>query len=168
MSVTDEKTLLKVFRRDAGGARCELARETLQIEADAILRAEGRACRRRQLRAGGRAAAGLQRPRGGVRHRQVRPYRAARSRPRWPRPAPRPCSSTRPKPPTATSAWSTENDAFIAISNSGETAELLAIVPHHQAHGRQADRHDRQRRIEPGAAVRRPPERPRSPRKPAR
>ena len=30
----------------------------------------------------------------------------------------------------------TQGDVVLAISNSGETAELLTILPRHQAHGR--------------------------------
>ena len=46
----------------------------------------------------------------------------------------------------------TRDDVFIALSNSGESAELLAIVPLLKRQGAQADRHDRQCRSPPWRA----------------
>ena len=53
----------------------------------------------------------------------------ARSPPRWPPPARRPSSCTRPRPAMATSAWCMAGDVVLAISNSGESDELAAILP---------------------------------------
>ena len=69
---------------------------------------------------------------------------AARSPRRSPPPARPPSSCTRPKPAMATSAWSRASDVVLAISNSGETAELLTDPAALQAPGRAADRDDRQ------------------------
>ena len=46
----------------------------------------------------------------------------------------------------------TRGDVLLALSNSGETAEVLALLPHAQAAGDAADRADRQRRLDAGAA----------------
>jgi arabinose-5-phosphate isomerase len=58
-----------------------------------------------------------------------------RSRRRSPRPARRRSSCTRPKPSTATSAASTPGDLLLAFSKSGETQELLVMLPHVKAVG---------------------------------
>ena len=126
MSVTHEKTLASPF--DAERAT-QMARETLQIEADAILALKAR------VTAGdgsfGRAVALLLGCSGrvvvsgigksGHIARKISSTLASTGTP-----------SMFVHPAEAAHGdlgMVTENDAFIAISNSGETAELLAIVP---------------------------------------
>ena len=50
-------------------------------------------------------------------------------RPRSPRPARPPCSCIPPKRSTATWAWSPLRNMVLAVSNSGETEELLRLLP---------------------------------------
>ena len=129
MSVTHEKTLAKPF--DAGQAEraTQMARETLQIEADAILAlrdritsADGSVARAVGLLLGcsGRVVvSGI--GKSGHIARKISSTLASTGTP-----------SMFVHPAEAAHGdlgMVTEHDAFIAISNSGETAELLAIVP---------------------------------------
>jgi arabinose-5-phosphate isomerase len=133
MSVTDEKTLAKPFdaRFDARMAEraTQMARETLQIEADAILAlkdrvsvADGSMGRAVALLLGctGRVVvSGI--GKSGHIARKISSTLASTGTP-----------SMFVHPAEAAHGdlgMVTENDAFIAISNSGEAAELLAIVP---------------------------------------
>lgn len=129
MSVTHDKTLAKPF--DAGQAEraTQMARETLQIEADALLAlrdritsAEGSVGRAVGLLLGcsGRVVvSGI--GKSGHIARKISSTLASTGTP-----------SMFVHPAEAAHGdlgMVTEHDAFIAISNSGETAELLAIVP---------------------------------------
>jgi arabinose-5-phosphate isomerase len=129
MSVTDEKTLAKPFDARLAERATEMARETLQIEADAILAlkdrvsvADGSFGRSVALLLGctGRVVvSGI--GKSGHIARKISSTLASTGTP-----------SMFVHPAEAAHGdlgMVTENDAFIAISNSGETAELLAIVP---------------------------------------
>ena len=129
MSVTDEKTLAKPFDARMAERATEMARETLQIEADAILAlkdrlsvADGSIGRAVALLLGcsGRVVvSGI--GKSGHIARKISSTLASTGTP-----------SMFVHPAEAAHGdlgMVTENDAFIAISNSGEAAELLAIVP---------------------------------------
>lgn len=129
MSVPDEKTLSKAFDARLAERATELARETLQIEADAILAlkdrvsvADGSVGRAVALLLGctGRVVvSGI--GKSGHIARKISSTLASTGTP-----------SMFVHPAEAAHGdlgMVTENDAFIAISNSGEAAELLAIVP---------------------------------------
>jgi arabinose-5-phosphate isomerase len=129
MSVTDEKTLAKPFDARQAERATEMARATLQIEADAILAlkdrvtvADGSLGRAVGLLLGctGRVVvSGI--GKSGHIARKISSTLASTGTP-----------SMFVHPAEAAHGdlgMVTENDAFIAISNSGETAELLAIVP---------------------------------------
>jgi arabinose-5-phosphate isomerase len=129
MSVTDEKTLAKPFDARLAERATEMARETLQIEADAILAlkdrvsvADGSFGRSVALLLGctGRVVvSGI--GKSGHIARKISSTLASTGTP-----------SMFVHPAEAAHGdlgMVTENDAFIAISNSGEAAELLAIVP---------------------------------------
>jgi arabinose-5-phosphate isomerase len=129
MSVTDEKTLAKPFDARLAERATEMARETLQIEADAILAlkervsvADGSVGRAVALLLGctGRVVvSGI--GKSGHIARKISSTLASTGTP-----------SMFVHPAEAAHGdlgMVTENDAFIAISNSGEAAELLAIVP---------------------------------------
>ena len=129
MSVTDEKTLAKPFDTRLVERATEMARETLQIEADAILAlknrvsvADGSMGRAVVLLLGctGRVVVSGMGKSGHI-ARKISATLASTGTP-----------SMFVHPAEAAHGdlgMVTENDAFIAISNSGETAELLAIVP---------------------------------------
>jgi arabinose-5-phosphate isomerase len=129
MSVTDEKTLAKPFDTRLAERATEMARETLQIEADAILAlkdrvssADGSLGRAVILLLGctGRVVVSGMGKSGHI-ARKISSTLASTGTP-----------SMFVHPAEAAHGdlgMVTENDAFIAISNSGETAELLAIVP---------------------------------------
>ena len=129
MSVTDQKTLSKPFDTVQVGRATEMARQTLQIEAEAILALKDRitaddssfvhavelllGCRGRVVVSG--------MGKSGHIARKISATLASTGTP-----------SLFVHPAEAAHGdlgMVTENDAFIAISNSGETAELLAIVP---------------------------------------
>src|SRR5450830_1829772 len=94
MSVTEHKILPKAFSTESAQRALSLARQTLQIEADAILAMKARMS--------DNADEPLARAVGVLLECQGR---------------------------VVVSGIGTPNDVFIAISNSGETAELMAIVP---------------------------------------
>nr|WP_314624570.1 KpsF/GutQ family sugar-phosphate isomerase [uncultured Noviherbaspirillum sp.] len=129
MSVTDEKTLANPFDARLAERATQMARETLQIEADAILAlkdrvtvADGSMGRAVALLLGctGRVVvSGI--GKSGHIARKISSTLASTGTP-----------SMFVHPAEAAHGdlgMVTENDAFIAISNSGEAAELLAIVP---------------------------------------
>ncbi len=129
MSVTHEKTLAKPFDAAQAERATRMARETLQIEADAILAlkdritvADGSFGRAVGLLLGcsGRVVvSGI--GKSGHIARKISSTLASTGTP-----------SMFVHPAEAAHGdlgMVTEHDAFIAISNSGETAELLAIVP---------------------------------------
>ena len=129
MSVTDEKTLAKPFDARQAERATEMARETLQIEADAILALKdrisvtdgsvGRAVGLLLGCTGRVVVSGI--GKSGHIARKISSTLASTGTP-----------SMFVHPAEAAHGdlgMVTENDAFIAISNSGETAELLAIVP---------------------------------------
>ena len=105
--------------------------------------APSRSSRRRRdrtLRAGRRAAASS----------SAASARAAISAARSPRPSPRPArrpsSSIPPKPSHGDLGMVTRDDVILALSWSGETAELRSIVEYSRRFGNPADRDDRDRR----------------------
>jgi arabinose-5-phosphate isomerase len=129
MSVPYEKTLSKPFDDRQAERATQLARETLQIEADAILALKDRITSgdnsfaqaiRLLLRCSGRVVvSGI--GKSGHIARKISATLASTGTP-----------SLFVHPAEAAHGdlgMVTENDAFIAISNSGETAELLSIVP---------------------------------------
>lgn len=129
MSVTHEKTLSKSFDTAQAARASEMARETLQIEADAILALKDRITSDDGsfaqavgllLGCSGRVVVSGMGKSGHI-ARKISATLASTGTP-----------SLFVHPAEAAHGdlgMVTENDAFIAISNSGETAELLAIVP---------------------------------------
>ncbi len=129
MSVTHEKTLSKSFDTAQSARATEMARETLQIEADAILALKDRITSDDGsfaqavgllLGCSGRVVVSGMGKSGHI-ARKISATLASTGTP-----------SLFVHPAEAAHGdlgMVTENDAFIAISNSGETAELLAIVP---------------------------------------
>ena len=129
MSVTHEKTLSKSFDTAQSARATEMARETLQIEADAILALKNRITSDDGsfaqavgllLGCSGRVVVSGMGKSGHI-ARKISATLASTGTP-----------SLFVHPAEAAHGdlgMVTENDAFIAISNSGETAELLAIVP---------------------------------------
>jgi arabinose-5-phosphate isomerase len=129
MSVTDEKILANPFDARLAERATQMARETLQIEADAILALKdrisvtdgsvGRAVALLLGCTGRVVVSGI--GKSGHIARKISSTLASTGTP-----------SMFVHPAEAAHGdlgMVTENDAFIAISNSGETAELLAIVP---------------------------------------
>ncbi|SMP53162.1 KpsF/GutQ family sugar-phosphate isomerase [Noviherbaspirillum suwonense] len=129
MSVPDEKTMSKPFDTSPAQRATQMARETLQIEADAILALKdrisaddgsvGRAVALLLGCTGRVVVSGI--GKSGHIARKISSTLASTGTP-----------SMFVHPAEAAHGdlgMVTENDAFIAISNSGETAELLAIVP---------------------------------------
>ena len=129
MSVTHEKPLSKSFDTAQAARATEMARETLQIEADAILALKDRVTADDGsfaqavgllLGCSGRVVVSGMGKSGHI-ARKISATLASTGTP-----------SLFVHPAEAAHGdlgMVTENDAFIAISNSGETAELLAIVP---------------------------------------
>ena len=129
MSVTHEKPLSKSFDTAQAARATEMARETLQIEADAILALKNRITSDDGsfaqavgllLGCSGRVVVSGMGKSGHI-ARKIAATLASTGTP-----------SLFVHPAEAAHGdlgMVTENDAFIAISNSGETAELLAIVP---------------------------------------
>ena len=129
MSVTHEKTLSKPFDAVQAERATEMARQTLQIEADAILALKDRITSDDAsfsqavgllLGCSGRVVVSGMGKSGHI-ARKISATLASTGTP-----------SLFVHPAEAAHGdlgMVTENDAFIAISNSGETAELLAIVP---------------------------------------
>ena len=128
MSVTDEKTMLKAFDKTLGERALGLARETLQIEAEAIealharLGADDSVARAVALllQCGGRVVvSGI--GKSGHIARKIAATLASTGTPAiFVHPA---------EAAHGDLGMVTAQDAFIAISNSGETAELTSILP---------------------------------------
>lgn len=130
MSVTHGKNLSKAFSVENSQRALELARETLQIEADAILALKNRLSDRPDdefaqavellLNCSGRVVvSGI--GKSGHIARKIAATLASTGTPAlFMHPA---------EAAHGDLGMVTENDAFIAISNSGETSELMSIVP---------------------------------------
>jgi arabinose-5-phosphate isomerase len=130
MSVTHGKTLSKAFSVESAQRALELARETLQIEADAISALKNRISDRPDdefaqavellFNCSGRVVvSGI--GKSGHIARKIAATLASTGTPAlFMHPA---------EAAHGDLGMVTENDAFIAISNSGETSELMSIVP---------------------------------------
>lgn len=130
MSVPHEKNLPKAFNTETALRSLELARATLQIEADAIIALKNRLSTSPDdnfaravailLGCGGRVVvSGI--GKSGHIARKIAATLASTGTPAlFVHPA---------EAAHGDLGMVTENDAFVAISNSGETAELLSIVP---------------------------------------
>jgi arabinose-5-phosphate isomerase len=128
MSVTDEKTMLKAFDENTAERALLLARQTLQIEADAILALNARLASDKSvgkavallLGCGGRVVvSGI--GKSGHIARKIAATMASTGTPAlFVHPA---------EAAHGDLGMVRSDDAFIAISNSGESAELMAIVP---------------------------------------
>jgi arabinose-5-phosphate isomerase len=128
MSVTDEKTMLKAFDNTALDRAMELARETLEIEADAIRAVHGRLTADDSV---GRAVGMLLGCSGrvvvsgiGKSGHIARKIAATLSSTGTPAMFVHPAEAAH-----GDLGMVTAEDAFIAISYSGEAAELLSILP---------------------------------------
>ncbi|HCY62107.1 MAG TPA: KpsF/GutQ family sugar-phosphate isomerase [Oxalobacteraceae bacterium] len=130
MSVTDEKTLTKSFDEKSAERALKLAQETLQIEADAIIALQKRFAGSDSsnfseavnllLQCNGRVVVSGMGKSGHI-GRKIAATLASTGTP-----------ALFVHPGEAAHGdlgMVTEQDAFVAISNSGETAELLEIVP---------------------------------------
>ncbi len=130
MSVTDEKTVSKPFDEKSAERALNLARDTLQIEADAIIALQHRLTAdvsqsfaqavHLLLDCSGRVVVSGMGKSGHI-ARKIAATLASTGTP-----------ALFVHPGEAAHGdlgMVTENDAFVAISNSGETSELLAIVP---------------------------------------
>jgi len=128
MSVTHEKTMLKAFDRNITERAMQLARETLEIEADAIRAVHARLATDDSvgravallLECGGRVVvSGI--GKSGHIGRKIAATLASTGTPAmFVHPA---------EAAHGDLGMVTAQDAFIAISNSGETAELMSILP---------------------------------------
>src|SRR2546423_6731006 len=130
MSVTHEKKLPKAFDANAAQRALELARETLQIEADAIIALKHRLSSRSDdsfaqaigllFHCAGRVVvSGI--GKSGHIARKIAATLASTGTPAlFVHPA---------EAAHGDLGMVTENDVFIAISNSGQTSELMSIVP---------------------------------------
>jgi arabinose-5-phosphate isomerase len=130
MSVPYEKTLPQAFTSEAAQRSLQLARETFQIEADAIIALKNRLTSGTDnsfaeavgllLNCGGRVVvSGI--GKSGHIARKIAATLASTGTPAlFVHPA---------EAAHGDLGMVTRNDAFVAISNSGETSELLAIVP---------------------------------------
>ncbi|MDB5841296.1 MAG: arabinose-5-phosphate isomerase [Herminiimonas sp.] len=130
MSVTYGKTLSRAFDNERARHALELARETLQIEADAIIAIKNRISDSPDdsfaraigllLNCSGRVVVSGMGKSGHI-ARKISSTLASTGTPAlFVHPA---------EAAHGDLGMITENDAFIAISNSGETSELMAIVP---------------------------------------
>jgi arabinose-5-phosphate isomerase len=130
MSVTHGKTLSKDFNIENARRALELARETLQIEADAILALKDRISDRPDdefalavellLNCTGRVVVSGMGKSGHIARKIAATLASTGSPALFMHPA---------EAAHGDLGMVTENDAFIAISNSGETTELITIVP---------------------------------------
>ncbi len=128
MSVTHEKTMLKAFDAHTAGRALQLARATLQIEADAIIALHARLESDDSV---GRAVAMLLNCKGrvvvsgiGKSGHIARKIAATLASTGTPALFIHPAEAAH-----GDLGMVRGEDAFIAISNSGETAELMAIMP---------------------------------------
>ncbi|MFM9436767.1 arabinose-5-phosphate isomerase [Janthinobacterium sp. CG_23.3] len=128
MSVTHEKTMLKAFDANTARRALQLARETLQIEADAITALHARLATDDSvgravallLNCGGRVVVSGIGKSGHVGRKIAATLASTGTPAMFVHPA---------EAAHGDLGMVTSQDAFIAISNSGETAELMAIVP---------------------------------------
>lgn len=128
MSVTDEKTMLKVFDRNITERAMQLARETLAIELEAMQALQARQSTDDSV---GQAVALLLECRGRVVVSGIgksghvgRKIAATLASTGTPAMFVHPAEAAH-----GDLGMVTSDDAFIAISNSGETAELMSILP---------------------------------------
>ena len=128
MSVTDEKTMLKAFDENIVARAMLLARDTLDIEADAIRAAHlrlatddsvGRAVAM-LLQCGGRVVVSGIGKSGHIARKIAATLASTGTPAMFVHPA---------EAAHGDLGMVTEQDAFIAISNSGETSELMSILP---------------------------------------
>lgn len=130
MSVTEAKILPKSFSTDRARRALELARQTLQIEADAILALKSRMSDDEAeplaravgalLECKGRVVVSGIGKSGHIARKIAATFASTGTPALFMHPA---------EAAHGDLGMVTANDAFIAISNSGETAELMAIVP---------------------------------------
>lgn len=130
MSVTHGKNLSKAFNTENARRALELARETLQIEADAILALKNRISDRSDdefaqavellLNCTGRVVVSGMGKSGHIARKIAATLASTGSPALFMHPA---------EAAHGDLGMVTDNDTFIAISNSGETSELMAIVP---------------------------------------
>jgi arabinose-5-phosphate isomerase len=130
MSVTDGKTLSKAFDNKQALRALELAHDTLQIEADAILALKKRLSPAPDdnfartvgllLGCSGRVVVSGMGKSGHIARKIAATLASTGTPALFVHPA---------EAAHGDLGMITENDAFIAISNSGETSELMAIVP---------------------------------------
>ena len=130
MSVPHEKTLPKAFDTQSAQRALELARDTLQIEADAILALKNRLSTSSHdsfaqavgllLDCSGRVVVSGMGKSGHIARKIAASLASTGTPALFVHPA---------EAAHGDLGMVTENDAFVAISNSGETAELMSIVP---------------------------------------
>jgi arabinose-5-phosphate isomerase len=130
MSVTHGKNLSKAFNIDHAQRALELARATLQIEADAIIALKSRLSNRPDdafaqavellLNCAGRVVVSGMGKSGHIARKIAATLASTGTPALFMHPA---------EAAHGDLGMVTENDAFVAISNSGETSELMSIVP---------------------------------------
>src|SRR5450830_489577 len=130
MSVTEHKILPKAFSTESAQRALSLARQTLQIEADAILAMKARMSDNADeplaraigvlLECKGRVVVSGIGKSGHIGRKITATFASTGTPALFMHPA---------EAAHGDLGMVTENDIFIAISNSGETAELMAIVP---------------------------------------
>jgi len=130
MSVPHAKTLPKAFDPQHAQRALNLARETLQIEADAIIALKNRLSSRPDdsfaqavallFTCGGRVVVSGMGKSGHIARKIAATLASTGTPALFVHPA---------EAAHGDLGMVTENDAFVAISNSGETSELLAIIP---------------------------------------
>lgn len=130
MSVTDEKTLTKSFDEKSAARAVELANDTLQIEADAIIALQRRFAGEDSrdfseavkllLQCNGRVVVSGMGKSGHIGRKLAATFASTGT----------PAFFVHPgEAAHGDLGMITEHDVFVAISNSGESAELLEIVP---------------------------------------
>ncbi|TCS37273.1 arabinose-5-phosphate isomerase [Paucimonas lemoignei] len=130
MSVTDEKTLTKSFDEKSAARAVTLAQETLQIEADALIAMQHRFAREDSqafsnavkllLQCNGRVVVSGMGKSGHIGRKIAATFASTGT----------PAFFVHPgEAAHGDLGMVTEQDVFVAISNSGESAELLEIVP---------------------------------------
>jgi len=128
MSVTDEKTMLKAFDQNITQRAMQLARETLEIEGDAIRALHARLATDDSvgravamlLGCGGRVVVSGMGKSGHIARKIAATLASTGTPAMFVHPG---------EAAHGDLGMVTAQDAFIAISNSGETAELMAILP---------------------------------------
>jgi arabinose-5-phosphate isomerase len=130
MSVTHAKTLPKAFDTESAQRALDLARETLQIEADAIIALKNRLTNQPNdsfalavgllLNCSGRVVVSGMGKSGHIARKIAATFASTGTPALFVHPA---------EAAHGDLGMVTENDAFLALSNSGESDELMAIVP---------------------------------------